>query len=200
MSVDDIVVPVIRDKPFFDTSGGGVTLSGGEPTLLMDFLARLLAALKADGIHALLETCGQFDGAAFMDRILPFIDVIYFDIKLMDPKLHKKYCGASNRTILENFIRLNERAVEGAFMLVPRTPLIPGITATTENLAAIAGFLAGQNIKKSQLLPYNSLWSGKKRKIGIAGPEKATGDQDNWIPREQIMMYRSIFADHGIAT
>lgn len=200
MTVDDIVVAVIRDKPFFDTSGGGVTLSGGEPTLFPDFLARLLSALKAEGIHTLLETCGQFDGAAFTDRILPFIDVIYFDIKLIDPQVHKKHCGIGNRTILENFIRINERAAEGTFMLLPRTPLIPGITATTENLAAIAEFLAGHNIKKAQLLPYNPLWPGKKRKIGIAGPEKATGDQDNWIPREQIMAYQSIFSDRGIAT
>ena len=200
MTVDEIVASVTRDKPFFDASGGGVTLSGGEPTLFPDFLARLLAALKAEGIHTLLETCGQFNWPFFADGILPLVDTIYFDIKLMDPKAHQTYCGVSNPRILENFIQLNERAGSGKFLLHPRTPLIPGITATTENLTAIARFLADHHIKKAQLLPYNPLWSTKNQKIGIAGPKKTTDDSGNWIPREQIMAYQAIFADHGIAT
>lgn len=200
MTVDEIVAAVVRDKPFFDTSGGGVTLSGGEPTLFPDFLARLLTALKAEGIQTLLETCGQFNGAGFMEQVLPLVDVVYYDIKLIDPALHKKYCGVANRTILENFIRLSESAAAGKFMLLPRTPLIPGITATSENLVAIAEFLAEHHIKKAQLLPYNPLWPTKNKKIGIAGPEKTTDDSSNWIPHEQIMAYQSIFADHGIAT
>ncbi|RJP41470.1 MAG: glycyl-radical enzyme activating protein [Desulfobacteraceae bacterium] len=200
MTVDEIVAAVVRDKPFFDTSGGGVTLSGGEPTLFPDFLARLLAALKAEGIHTLLETCGQFNEAGFMEQALPLVDIIYYDIKLIDPDLHKKYCGVANRTILENFIRLTKSAGKGKFMLLPRTPLIPGITATPENLSAIAKFLADHDIKNAQLLPYNPLWPAKNQKIGIAEPKKTTDDSGNWIPREQIMAYQSIFADHGIAT
>lgn len=200
MTVDEIVAAVTRDKPFFDTSGGGVTLSGGEPTLFPDFLARLLAALKAEGVHTLLETCGQFNWPSFADEILPLIDTIYYDIKLMDPKDHKKYCGVDNHNIIENFIRLNKRAASESFMLLPRTPLIPGITATTKNLTAIAGFLAEHHIKKAQLLPYNPLWPTKNKKIGIAGPKKPTKDPDNWMSREQIMAYQSIFADYSIVT
>lgn len=200
MTVDEIVAAVARDKPFFDTSGGGVTLSGGEPTLFPDFLARLLAALKAEGIQTLLETCGQFDGTAFINNILPLIDIIYYDIKLMDPQAHKTSCGVGNQRILENFIRLNERAGSGKFILLPRTPLIPEITATTENLTAIAEFLAGNKIKKAQLLPYNPLWTAKSHKIGIIAQQKTNSGTDKWISHETLMAYRSIFFDRGIET
>jgi pyruvate formate lyase activating enzyme len=200
MTVDEIVAAVARDKPFFNTSGGGVTLSGGEPTLFPDFLARLLAALKAEGIQTLLETCGQFDGTAFINNILPLIDIIYYDIKMMDSQAHKIRCGVGNQRILENFIRLNERAGSKKFILLPRTPLIPEITATTENLTAIAEFLAGNGIQKTQLLPYNPLWTAKSRKIGIIAPLPTNSGTDKWIPHEKLMAYRSIFSDRGIET
>ncbi len=200
VNVDDIVSAVARDKPFFETSGGGVTLSGGEPTLFPGFLARLLAALKTEGIQTLLETCGHFNGAAFTDDILPLIDILYYDIKLLDPQVHKTYCGVGNQRILENFVRLKERADAGEFVLLPRTPLIPEITATIENLTAIAEFFVGHGIKKAQLLPYNPLWPSKNRKIGIAAPQQTNKGMDKWIPHEQLAAYRSIFSKRGIAT
>jgi pyruvate formate lyase activating enzyme len=201
MSVDDIVSAVVRDKPFFKTSGGGVTLSGGEPTLFPDFLARLLAAIKAEGIQILLETCGQFHWDAFADQILPLVDIIYYDIKLMDLDTHKTCCGVGNHRILENFVRLQERSTGAEeFMLLPRTPLIPEITATTENLSAIAGFLADHHVTRAQLLSYNPLWPAKCRKIGTVSPQKANGGTEKWISHEQLMACRSIFSDRGIET
>jgi len=107
MSVDDIFKKILPDKPFFDTSNGGVTLSGGEPSLYMDFTSRLLKLFKQHNIHTLLETCGYFDLKKFMDMLYPYLDTIYFDIKIMDSTNHKKYCGLSNEKILENFIQIS---------------------------------------------------------------------------------------------
>ena len=175
MAVEDVVAEVVRDKPFYDTSGGGVTLSGGEPTLFMDYTADLLKALKENGIHTLVETCGLFDINAFTEKLSPWIDTIYFDIKLMDPGAHKQYCGTSNTVILENFKELQKRAQNGGAVVVARTPLIRGITDTTDNLKAIAAFLKQCGADAVRLLPYHPLWKEKNCKLGIADPAGQNG-------------------------
>ena len=124
MEVSEVIDAVIKDKPFFDTSKGGVTLSGGEPTLYMDYLSELLKEFKNKGVHTLLETCGQFDFTKFMKKIYPFADTIYYDIKIFNSDNHKKYCGLSNKTIIENFKKLNTLYKEGKTEILPRVPLI----------------------------------------------------------------------------
>ncbi|MFZ5565241.1 MAG: glycyl-radical enzyme activating protein, partial [Thermodesulfobacteriota bacterium] len=135
MSADEILEKVLPDKPFFDASGGGVTLSGGEPTLFMDFTAGLLAALRREKIHTLVETCGLFDMGRFMTLLYPLLDTIYFDITISDPAAHKTHCGMANDRILANFKTLFQRARTEGKPVLPRTPLIPGITDTEENIA-----------------------------------------------------------------
>ncbi|MFW6113673.1 MAG: glycyl-radical enzyme activating protein, partial [Actinomycetota bacterium] len=103
MMVEGIVEEVEKDLPFFKTSGGGVTLSGGEPTLFMDFASRLLRLLKSLSVHTLVETCGYFDYLDFKTSLYPYLDLIYYDLKLYDPEEHRKYCGVPNKKILENF-------------------------------------------------------------------------------------------------
>jgi pyruvate formate lyase activating enzyme len=198
MSVDEITTTVKSDIPFFKTSGGGVTLSGGEPTLFMDFLSELLQGLKVEGIQALLETCGLFKLDVFAEKILPFLDIIYYDIKLIDSKRHRLYCGVSNDSILENFTKLNKMSAKGEFVILPRTPLIPGITATPENLSGIADFLHSQGVHKTQLMAYNPLWLEKNKKIGAACPMEKNADKETWIPLEKIMEYKAIYKEYGI--
>jgi pyruvate formate lyase activating enzyme len=198
LSIDEIAAQVKNDIPFFKTSGGGVTLSGGEPTLFMNFLAELLQRLKAEGIHVLLETCGLFKLDVFVEHILPHTDMIYYDIKLIDPDQHKLHCGVSNETILENFIQLNKISAQGEFKILPRTPLIPGITATKENLIGIAAFLKKQEIKTTHLMAYNPLWFDKNKKIGTACPMGKGADKGTWIPQEKIMEYKAIYKEYGI--
>lgn len=199
MAVEDVVATVVRDKPFYDTSGGGVTLSGGEPTLFMDYTAELLKALKARGIHTLLETCGLFDINAFTEKLCPWIDTIYYDIKLMDPEAHKRYCGVSNTVILENFKALHERAQNGGAYLLARTPLIPDITDTAENLEAVAAFLKQCGAAEARLLPYHPLWKEKNSKIGIC---ESTGqnakNMDAFQDKTALQNCRSIFEAAGI--
>ena len=102
ISLDELLYRVRQDRPFYDSSGGGVTLSGGEPTLQMAFNHHFLKALKEEGIHTAIETCGLFNYESFKQRMLPWLDLIYFDIKLIDDKESQKYTGCSNKQILEH--------------------------------------------------------------------------------------------------
>ncbi|MCG8633508.1 MAG: glycyl-radical enzyme activating protein [Desulfobacterales bacterium] len=197
MTVDEIVKQVLRDLPFFKASDGGVTISGGEPTLSVDFLGQAATALKREGIHVLVETCGQFPFEPFRDRVYPFIDLIYYDIKLMDSEAHKRYCGISNRTILENFSRLYRLSLEGGVRVLPRTPLVPGITDSEENLEAIVRFYRKHHVKKTQLMAYHPLWQEKNARIGLASPT-VFPEMDRWMTGERFRQCEKIFLDAGI--
>ncbi|MFO8112452.1 MAG: glycyl-radical enzyme activating protein [Desulfosalsimonadaceae bacterium] len=200
MSVDEIVGRVLRDKPFYDTSGGGVTLSGGEPSMFMDFTGALLHALKERGIHTLLETCGLFDLDRFNRLLYPGLDLIYFDIKLFAPRAHARYCGVSNTTILANFKALNARAREGGIPVIPRTPLIPGITDTPDNIRAIADFLKKCGVREARLLPYHPLWQEKNRKIGVPPDTDGSPCMDRWLDNTVLEECRGVFEAAGIHT
>ncbi len=163
-TVKELMYRLLQDKPFFSTTGGGVTLSGGEATLQMDFASRLLQALKHEGIHTALETSGFFNYQHFKQKMLPWLDLVYFDIKLIDNAASKKYCGRSNTSILNNFTQLLSDA---HIPVVPRIPLIPGITTTEENLKGIAAFLEEHGVKSCSLIPYNPLWHDKIEKLGL---------------------------------
>ncbi|MDY6904666.1 MAG: glycyl-radical enzyme activating protein [Thermodesulfobacteriota bacterium] len=198
MSVDDILATVLPDKPFYDSSDGGVTLSGGEPTLYMDFTAQLLQALKGNGIQTLVETCGHFDPDRFMERIYPHTDIIYFDIKLIDQAAHNRYCGISNTTILNNFKRLVHAATRDGKSMLPRTPLIPGITDTDTNIQQIADYLDSLGIKKAALLAYNPLWHEKTDKIGARDPYKNDSTLTTFADQSAMDRCRRIYNNAGI--
>ena len=109
-----------------------------------------------------IETSGFFDYAHFKDKLLPWLDLIYYDIKLIDDEASKQYCGQSNQRILDNFCRL---LTDAHIPIIPRIPLIPGITTTEENLRGIAAFLDKHGVKSCALMPYNPLWSDKLRQL-----------------------------------
>jgi pyruvate formate lyase activating enzyme len=158
---------LLRDSAFYKHSGGGVTLSGGECTLYPDYLECLLNLLKVKGVHIVLETCGYFDFGRFEQKVLPYIDLVYFDIKFADSYLHRKYTGKSNRLILDNFRRLlRTRKVK----IHPRIPMIPGVTATRENLSAIVDFLCEAGAENVSLLSYNPLGMEMYPCLGKPGP------------------------------
>ncbi len=167
MSVEEVFQRVAIDRPFFRATGGGVTLSGGEPTQQMKFASALLQKLKQAGIHTAIETCGLFAFPAFVRELLPHLDLIYFDLKLMDDAASRHYTGAPSKPILENFELLLRTA---KIPVVPRIPLIPGITATPENLSAIAAYMRQQGVGQCALLPYNPLWQDKIKRVGVDSP------------------------------
>jgi len=198
VSVAGIVKTVLRDKPFFDSSGGGVTLSGGEPTLSLAFAGELAEKLRENGIHVLLETCGAFSLSTFMQRLYPYLDNIYYDLKLMDDHAHQRYCGASNRTILDNFKTLHQNVQRGGVPVLGRVPLIPGITDTRENLAAVAAFLKQCGADHAALLPYHPMWREKNRTIGIAVPVDGENTLHEWLPEERLATCKAILTKAGI--
>lgn len=197
LDISTVMEKVLPYKSFFDSSGGGVTLSGGEPTLFMDYSSALLEKLNGHDIPTLIETCGHFKFEKFKEKILPFINTIYFDLKIMNKELHKKYCGLTNETILKNFSKLVKLQDEYSFQLLARTPLIPGITDSKENLRAIANFLLENKITKASLLSYNPLWTEKNNKIGLVNtliPSELT----SWMSPEEEKHCQKIFIDKGI--
>lgn len=195
LSIAEVMVEIEKDLPFYQTSGGGVTLSGGEPTLFMGFASQLLRMIKERGIHTLLETCGFFDYSRFMELLYPHLDAIYYDIKLFDPGEHKRFCGVSSETILENFAKLSAACARDNREILPRIPLVPGITATRENLGSIARFLKGLNVQKVALLPYNPLWLSK---LTMLGQPRRTGLSEEWMTGPEIEECRRIFSDFSI--
>ncbi|MBU2514395.1 glycyl-radical enzyme activating protein [bacterium] len=198
MSISELVEKVIKDKPFFDTSKGGVTFSGGEPTIKMEFLAEVVKAFKEKGVHVLIETCGQFNYERFNELIYPHVDLIYYDIKIMNGDDHKKYCGTSNETILENFKKLHRKFLDGGVEVLPRTPLIPNITDTEKNLAAIVSFYKENRVEKTQLMAYHPLWQEKNRKIGIKSSANSEEKMSEWLASERVKECEKIFSEAGI--
>jgi pyruvate formate lyase activating enzyme len=166
-AVEDLLEVLLRDLPFYRHSGGGVTLAGGECTLYPDYLQLLLKALKAENTHVVLETSGYFDYRSFEEKILPHVDLLYYDVKIADPDLHKKHLGRTNTRILRNLFRLlQERPTE----IHPRVPIVPGITATMENLSAIVDLLCAAGAEKVTLLPYNPLGFEMASSLGKPRP------------------------------
>ncbi|MFP4040370.1 MAG: glycyl-radical enzyme activating protein [Desulfosudaceae bacterium] len=199
MTKEAIMGKILPDKPFFDTSGGGVTLSGGEPTLFMNFTGQLLAGLKQAGIDTLVETCGWFDFDDFMTLVYPWVDTIYYDLKLYDDPAHRHYCGLSNHKIFENFQRLAHRVKKDDKTILPRTPLIPDISATETNLKQIAGFLNQVGIDRAALLSYNPLWHDKTGQIGLADTWAGEPAMTTFLDKKIQEQCRAIFQDHGIS-
>jgi pyruvate formate lyase activating enzyme len=145
---------LLRDRAFYRHSGGGVTLSGGECALYPDYLELLLRALKQHDIHVVLETAGLFDYRLFEQKVLPHLDAVYYDIKFADSGEHERLLGAPNHRILTNFRRL---VASGRVAVHPRIPIIPAITDTRENLAAIAEIISSAGARDVSLVPYNPM-------------------------------------------
>lgn len=131
--MEDLVEEVIKDRAYFETSNGGITISGGEPTMQAGFAGAFLKSLRQKGLHTALDTCGQCSREA-MDQTLPYAAMVLFDIKLIDPAAHKKFTGYDNKRILDNLLYVADyiRSHVHPSALWIRTPMIPDATATLE--------------------------------------------------------------------
>jgi pyruvate formate lyase activating enzyme len=170
--VEELMERLLMDAPFYHASRGGVTLSGGEPTLCMEYAGDILQRLQEHAVHTAIETNGFFAWDEFRETILPYVDLIMMDVKMIDPSKHHDFTGASNEVIIENLRRL---AGEHRSRLLARVPLIPGFTAETENLEGIAALFRSLGLERYALLPYNPTWFHKAAAIGRSiGPRLST--------------------------
>lgn len=193
MSVEEVMEEVERDKPFYRHSGGGMTVSGGEPLAQPEFTRALLAAAKERGIGTALDTCG-FAPWEVLSRVLEVADYVLLDIKHMDPEAHRRHCGASNEVILENARRM----ARGGVPLRLRLPLIPGFNDGEENLARSAEFVReleeGGRELEVDILPYHPYAGAKYRVFGLDYPLP----QGEGYPEERLREIVEIFTARGL--
>lgn len=162
MTTDQVMARIAADKAFYDNSGGGVTFSGGEPFAQPAFLEELLQRSKLLGIHTAIETCGHGNPCHFA-RCEPLVDLFLYDLKVMDSRRHEMLTGISNSIILEN---LHALAAKAPSKLIVRVPVVPGCTADSANLEAIAAFLHSLGIVRAELMPYHTLGMDKYASFG----------------------------------
>jgi len=187
ISVEEILEIVLKDKPFYENSGGGATISGGEPTMQINFLLDLLKALKKQGIHTALETCGYFNEDLIGD-LVKYVDLFLFDIKLIDNEKHKEFTGVFNEKILTNFSKIFSKV--GSERILTRIPLIPGVNTDVSTIQQIISFL--HEIKYNgqiHLMPYNKLTKTKYQKVGMGDLFKNMGDLTDENLNEITMLF-----------
>ena len=166
MSVDECMRVILKDKGFYDRSGGGVTISGGEPLLQSDFVLELFKACKQEGIHTCLES-SFYANWNRIEKLLPHTDLFIADIKLMDSKSHKRHTGVDNKKILENLKRLSQTGKE----IILRVPVIPTINDDLGNMEATANFILEEmagKVRTLQLLSFMRLGEEKYESLGLA--------------------------------
>jgi pyruvate formate lyase activating enzyme len=166
MSVDDLLEEAKKDLIIYKHSGGGVTLSGGEPLLHPDFTGRLVSGLKEDGISVGVDTCGQVPWSS-IESVLPYVDFFLWDIKHMDPEQHRKITGFSNNLILSNARAVSERNIP----IYIRIPIIPDYNDSEENIRATSEFASNlSSVVEVDLLPLHHLGKARYESLHRAYP------------------------------
>jgi pyruvate formate lyase activating enzyme len=183
-TVGELTERVLRDKPFFDRSGGGVTVSGGECLYQPEFLLAFLKRCKAEGVHTAVDTTGHVRWDA-LEAVLPYADLFLYDLKNMDSELHRRGTGVPNELILENAQKL---ASNGAKLQI-RIPVIPLYNDSEAMFAAYGEFISslGDAVEVVQLLPYHSLGVVKWERLGRA-PELARSGVPEFAPPSDALI------------
>ncbi|MCL2391684.1 MAG: glycyl-radical enzyme activating protein [Oscillospiraceae bacterium] len=181
-TVDEMMQRVHRDKPFFEKSGGGITISGGECLCQPEFVLELLKRCKTEGIHTVVDTSG-FVPWKTIESVLPYTDLFLYDIKGMDSALHKQVIGVPNELILENARKIADRG--GKFQI--RIPVLPMYTDSAEVFDAIGKFILtlGDAVQVVQILPYHNLGTAKWERLQTSAPVFAAE-----VPSENLIQAR----------
>ncbi|MGD0879344.1 MAG: glycyl-radical enzyme activating protein [Anaerolineales bacterium] len=165
-TVEEVMAVVLRDRLFYEQSGGGLTITGGEPMLQPEFTLALLQAARAEGLHTCLDTCGWASRRLYA-QVMPFVDLFLFDYKATDPAVHKKLTGVSNRLILSNLDFLAGQAAS----IRLRCPLIPGVNDTHEHLKGIANLNKRYpGLTGIDLMAYHNIGNAKYERYGLENP------------------------------
>lgn len=213
-SPEDMYAELAKEFSLYRQSGGGVTFSGGEASLFPEYVHAIQQPLKAEGIHTAMETCGLFHlkqvrplpellendqawkrfSSQILWQALQGLDLLLFDLKIMDPVRHQQHCGADNARILDNFALMAGLAAAGRGpMAWPRLPLVPGITDDEDNVRAIARFIRSCGITTITLLPYHNLGAEKFEWL-----HKEVAFVDQMLPVQKLEQARHIVEEEGL--
>ena len=189
-TVDELVKRLLRDRRFYETSGGGITVSGGEALSQADFTREVLKRMKEEGIHTALDTTG-FAKWEVVESVLPYVDLFLYDLKHMDSAKHRAVVGVPNEPILENARRL---AAAGAKLQI-RIPVIPMFNHDEANIRKTAEFCQslGEAVQSVQLLPYHNMGVTKYLRISDKPVAEATPPSEDYMKRLQ-----SIMSEYGL--
>jgi pyruvate formate lyase activating enzyme len=189
MTTSEVLCEVIKDKMFYDASGGGLTVTGGEPSYQADFTAELLALAKDAGISLAIETCG-IGSRDFYKKAADLGATFLYDIKCIDPVRHRKLTGADNAHIMSNLHYLMDRGAD----VIIRLPLIPDCNDSDEDIAMLATYLNENKgrYRYAEIMPYHTLGTGKSEKIGATVAYVHDSASDSEISR-----WCSLFASYG---
>ena len=196
MSAEEAMQEIRRDRGYYERSGGGVTISGGEPLLQTDFVAEVFQRCREEGIETCCESCLCIDWKE-IERLLPLTDLWIADLKMMDPEKHREYTGASNSRILENLKRL--AAVPG-LELILRIPVIPGVNDTQENMEQTADFILNEmkgKVRTLQLLSFMRLGEEKYASLGMPYEMRSVRFRRDHFQRK-INRFAEYFNNRGI--
>lgn len=181
-TADALAAEVLKDASYFGGSGG-VTVSGGEAALQAPFVSAFLKELKSRGIHTALDTSGQCS-RAYLDMLLPYSDLVLYDVKEIDPERHRRFTGSGNETILDNLLHvaglIGSRVMPRELWI--RTPVIPGATDNAETINGIGAFIAARirdRVTRWELCSFNNLCRDKYRRLGM-----------DWVFREAALLDR----------
>lgn len=197
-SLKDLVNEVVKDKAYFETSQGGITVSGGEPGMQAAFVAAFLKSLREKGIHTALDTCGLCAPDA-LQQMLPYASMVLFDIKEIDPEKHRQFTGVSNEQILLNLLLTADYMRSHIYpaSLWIRTPIIPGMTAGEENIFEIGKFIAknlGDVVDRWELCAFNNLCRDKYIRLG----QEWELQDELLMPRESMEQFVRIAKQAGV--
>lgn len=187
-TVDEIFKEALKDKVFYEQSNGGVTVSGGEPLIQVDFVEEFLKKLKKENIHTAVDTCGAVNFESFK-RVAHYTDLFLYDIKLLNDEKHQFFTGLSNKLILENLKKLSH--IHNNVNI--RMPIIEGVNADEQHIAEAIFFIKSINIKKINLLPYHDIAKHKYKKLDIIyHDEKMSKPSD-----EKMQIFKEMFEKEG---
>ncbi|CAG4885140.1 putative [Formate-C-acetyltransferase]-activating enzyme [Georgfuchsia toluolica] len=162
MTPEEVLKLLKKDTLFYRNSGGGITLSGGEPTQQAEFATELLRSCRQAGFHTTLDTCGYCKWEV-LQGILRYVDLVLFDLKHMDARRHKELTGVSNKLILENARRMAQAGIQ----LIIRFPVIPGCNDSMDNVMRLGEFVSNLGVRRFDLLPYHKFALQKYEALGM---------------------------------
>ena len=183
-TIEEVFAEIIKDKDFYLSSGGGVTFSGGECMLQIEFLEEILKKCKENGIHTAVDTAGSVPWECF-ERILPYTDLYLYDVKCISEELHKDGTGVSNRLILENLKNLILHQAK----IIVRVPVVPEFNCNDIEMGKIKAFLQQYCITNFEFLPYHEMGEHKWDAIGLSAKRFSVPSQ------EEMLKYRKHFEE-----